>query len=229
MQHSKFDTYSYNSCKEVEGSLNQMKRILSNYEEQSSLENLSKEDLNDLIYRSEKIGISCRKSWENQEFFEEISKENDINSLENLFKNYKISVDFSNKILKISCPLTFKKEKPKNHKWNYMYKDYIKLSLKKWQEENDFNLDKSLETPIVIFMIRKGIGFNRSKICDNDNMENGRIINEICTVLGCSDNAMQMDLISCYRPVQNIDDCGMEFLVVERNNVESVLKQVLYM
>jgi hypothetical protein len=103
-------------------------------------------------------------------------------------------------------------------KENYILMNYVRAALIRWQEENGADLFQTLKPPLTVMIIRKGPAYDRQKICDNDNLENGRIVNEIMEALGCSDNAMVLDLYSCFRITEDAEDFGMEFVVFPRED-----------
>ena len=182
-----------------------------------SLESLGEDKLDNIIYRSEKIALSCRNS------LEKIVKEKPQNSsfyYEKPLENNPVKVDFNDNYLSIFTPFTFKRfYRDDSMKENYLLMNYVKSALYFYQKENKITLFRSLKTPLIVMIIRKGKSFNRMKICDNDNLENGRIINEIFDCLGYSDNVLQMDIFSCFRLVESDEQCGVEFLVFPADNL----------
>ena len=189
------------------------------------LKDLSIETLNNMIYLFEKSSLTCRKIIEkydkSQQELEGISIEND-----DLYND--ITVEFDGKFLSIKCPFTFKRFfKKESLKYNYVFMKYIKIALINYQKEHGIELKDYLKPPISVMIIRNGYKFNRAKICDNDNLENGRIINEIFDVLLQSDNANNMDLYSCFRANTEQEYYGMEFIVCSQKDFMSAYKRYI--
>ena len=224
MNNKLYETPSlFSSVSEVNNSLKKVIKITENNDE--LLENLSDEELNSILFNTEKIAISTRNAMENS-----VINTNENNEIFIDFdaKTNPVSVDFNGKILKISCPFTFKRFYRKgNMQENYLFRSYIVSALKSWQISSKTNLKNMIEMPLTVLIIRKGKSFNRSKICDNDNLENGRIINEIVDTLGYSDNVLQMDLYSCFRFSNEYKDYGMEFIVCSTKDFIDVYSEYL--
>lgn len=222
--------YGDKTCREIQTNLNVIEKKMSKYSPDEPIKKFDREDIDDIIYRSERVAISFRTELENarkDEITGVVLKDEPLNSLENLERNYKISIEFSDEILRIKCPFTFKKfDKKRKARENYMFINYINLALKKWSEENNFELERAIKSPLVVAIIRKGNRFNPTKLCDNDNMENGRIVNGIFYELNYSDNVMQMDLISCFRQVEDMENLGMEFVVTSRTNIGALIAEL---
>lgn len=136
-----------------------------------------------------------------------------------------VSITYNKEIMIVKTPLTFKRKwvmsKMKN---NYMLANQLKYALKKWQNEHG-SLYNSLNPPYILLMKRVDVSFNIYKICDNDNLENSRIINVMTQALGLNDNAIEMDLISTFKLTDNPNEVGSEFYIFEKKN----LKKYLYL
>ena len=104
---------------------------------------------------------------------------------------------------------------------------YVCSALNTWQNQNNIELFRSLQVPLIAMIIRKSTTFNRQKICDNDNLENGRIINEIFDALGFSDNALLMDIHSCFRLVSSEEKEGVDFIIFPLNLLEKHLDLIV--
>ena len=205
------------------------------YEE---LSNTSYDALDSVIYEAEKIALSCRRSLENisktdkdYENFGPIFPQKDDEILSTFDQNtalfyngkYPVNIEFTNGILKISTPLTFKRFYRKgNLKENYVLMVYVRNALIRWQKENYFDLYRSIETPMVLSIVRKTPNKKISGICDCDNMENNRIANEILDALGNTDNALVLSVFSTLVVTNDPDDYGMEFILCSKADFPSV-------
>lgn len=138
-----------------------------------------------------------------------------------------INVSYENDVLRVKTPLTFKRfNSNKNVKANYLMFDYVNAALKNWENKNNTKLMHLIEAPCLVIIKRKLVRFNRTRICDNDNMEVGRIINSIFDGLLYSDNAKNMDLFSCYRECSSKDDEGMEIVALSKANLSNHLDEL---
>lgn len=222
------------------------------------LEDLSLNELGDVIYRLEKTALSCRMAIERkgipdsigisgtdytkqlQEIpndLEYIEEENVLFSpstylrfsIDDIIKSQDsyIKVSFEKDVLRIQTPITFKRfNSNKNVKQNYLMFDYVNAALKNWEKKNNIKLKQLIEAPCIVVVKRKLVQFNKTRICDNDNMEVGRIVNAIFDNLLYSDNARNMDLFSCYRNCKTKNEEGMEFVVFAKKNLYSNLQEL---
>lgn len=212
--------YEHWSIKELEKSAEKIADICKSYgaeNEDKSLGLMSENDLDEVIFRSEKAAVSCRKIKEIRAMNDEVLIESDEEN-KNAFHDTsaEIRVEFDGKILKIMTPYTFKNKYEKaNHQANYLLQLYVRNALIRWQKENSVDLFHALTPPLILEIKRKTLSKTRS-VADNDNIENGRITNTIMNVLGVSDNWHNMSLYSCVEPVNDPDDGGMEFIIAEK-------------
>ena len=213
--------YPYITVEDVRRSLAKLGEIISGYNSENELNSISNDDASDIIYLAEKIDLSVRDSYESE-------TENDEETRKIATENLPVSVQFDGVRLTVKTPLTIKRAgRSQNEKHNYMLLNYVRAGIKKWQKDNDICLYKSLDWPLVAFIIRKGKSYDFRKICDNDNIENGRIINEIFSALGYSDNVRIMDLYTKFEVVSSPEEVGTEFILVSKKNREEVIR-VMY-
>ena len=225
MSEKLFDIISkYDTINSISSNYKNICDDLNDYNCFDKIADLNEELLDKIIYKSEKIALSCRYFLENKEDY--ISEKQQEIKEKNL-SNLPVEIDFKDKTLRIKTPLTFKRfYRDGSLKENYILMNYIKSSLIIWQKNNNFDLYRSIKSPFIILIKRKSNVYDRKKICDNDNLENGRIINEIVEALGYTDNAIQMDLISSYRYVDDVNESGMEFVIFSNEDLENHLNEL---
>ena len=214
----------YKKIKDLDQAVNRLEKILLDYGDQSSLNDLEITELSSIIYNTEKIALSCRQAIEEKEIVDEDYYDEDY--LKNCIMNLPIDVDYSNEILKIKTPLTFKRMyRDGSIKENYILMNYVKAALSNYSTTNK-ELYHSVNVPLVAIIKRISTSFSPTKICDNDNLENGRIINEVMSALGYSDNANVMDIYSCFRLCEDENESGTEFIFVKKDNFNDVFELI---
>ncbi len=207
--------------KEIDTTLQVCGRLLKRHGQFDLLTDLSEDELNEIIYRTEKSALSCRAALETRHREGVYTRSGNAHSGSDTGG---VRVEFDGRTLRVHTPFTFKRfYRDSSMKENYILMNYVRAALIKWQEENGTDLFQALKPPLTVMIIRKGPAYDRQKICDNDNLENGRIVNEIMEALGCSDNAMVLDLYSCFRITEDAEDFGMEFVVCPRSDVGEYL------
>ena len=206
----------YETVGELRASISKIAHTLKPFDDDFKLEDLPGNIVNDVIFAAEKADLSLRCASKNHEGTEP-------NSIGNLLEEQPVEVSFDGKMLIVKTPLTLKRSGLEaNDKHNYMLMNYARAALEKWQDTHAVSLFKSIEWPVVAFIIRKGNGNRIGGICDNDNLENGRIINEIFSALGYSDNVRIMDLCSKYEPAQSKSDIGTEFILISKKDKRAI-------
>ena len=206
----------YETVGELRDSLIKTVESLGKINAEESLENLPESIVNDVIFAAEKADLSLRCASENRTKTqpEIITKGID---------QQPVAITFDGRMLIVKTPLTLKRSGIEaNDKHNYMLMNYVRAALEEWQDKHGLSLYKSIDWPVVAFIIRKGNGNKIRGICDNDNLENGRIINEIFGALGYSDNVLIMDLCSKYEPAESKADIGTEFILVSKKEKEAI-------
>ena len=214
----------YKKIKDLDQAVNRLEKILLDYGDQSSLNDLEIAELSSIIYNTEKIALSCRQAIEEKEIVDEDYYDEDY--LKNCIMNLPIDVDYTNEILKIKTPLTFKRMyRDGSIKENYILMNYVKAALSNYSTTNK-ELYHSVNVPLIAIIKRISTSFSPNKICDNDNLENGRIINEVMSALGYSDNANVMDIYSCFRLCEDENESGTEFIFVKKDNFKDVFELI---
>lgn len=213
---------SLNSCDDFEQAVSDLNEVIKN---DPSLVRDEKK-LDEVIFIAENISVSARKILEGIEKDERfLDKKGALLSSEKIKspdrneryeaavmkKKHPVSVTYHDGKLIIKTPYTFKRfYKNRTLKENYLLMFYIRAALIDWQNETKFDLFQAIETPAVLTIKRKIARWKPNELCDNDNMENGRIANEIVDALGYSDNVMTLSVFSC---VEISEDAGMEFII----------------
>lgn len=217
--------YALNSIDKMKKSVKRVSDILDENSDKNSPVYISKSDLSSLVYECELLALSGRK------FIEIAEKNVEIQSKDFEFsynKNLPVSVDFSDDTLRVFTPLTFKRfYRDKSMKENYQLMNYVSAALKEWSEKNKFDLWHRVKLPLVVVIKRKSHKWTRSTIPDADNMENGRIINEIIiNTFGYSDNAMNMTIINTFKIIPESEPEGTEFIVFSKDSLGSHLNDI---
>jgi len=211
----------YKKIKDLDQAVNRLEKILLEYGDQSSLSDLEIGELSSIIYNTEKVALSCRQAIEDREINEEDYYDEDY--LKNCVMNLPVSVEYAEGVLKIKTPLTFKRMyRDDSLKENYVLMNYVGAALSNYSSANS-DIYHLVKTPLVAVIKRVSSSFSQSKICDNDNLENGRIINKIMSSLGYSDNANVMDIYSCFRVCEDENECGTEFIFISKDNKNALL------
>lgn len=143
-------------------------------------------------------------------------------------KDLPVTVVITEDALILKTPITIKKKSRESYERkneSYLLAQYAYTAIKKWQRENDVS-DQQLYQKLdadkfdLVFIIkRKAAVFNRNLHCDNDNLENSTIQNEICSALAIGDSCLHIDHIySCFR-VADPSETGTEFIITARKNL----------
>lgn len=216
MNNKKYNVVgAYIDIDKIKKAISHIEKSITNYEDYDSIAEVSEDDLDNILYRSEKLALSCRKA---MEYKENDDIENGNNIIRKSDEDMPVRVEFDDNILKIYTPFTLKRMyRDGSLKENYVLMNYVCAALKKWQEDNNFDLFMSINLPLDVYIIRRKMKWNRNSICDHDNLENGRIINEIFLALGYSDSPKNVDLHCMFRFVDKPEDEGMLFLIKNRD------------
>ena len=218
--------YNFLKVREMKSSADRIENLLENYENDAYVSQISLDNLDEILYKSEKISLTCRekineKIEDTESSVFEIGKKNAYY----FYKNYPVKVEFHDSELHVYTPLTFKRfYRNSSVKENYTLMNYVAMALKKWSDDNNFTLVSSIKTPLICVIVRRSMTWNRNKICDNDNLENGRIINTIIgDGLSCPDNALNMSVYTKFEFAESKADEGMEFIVFSEADLPSKL------
>jgi len=129
-----------------------------------------------------------------------------------------VEVTLENGILTIHTPFTFKRAGNKsNDRANFVFMNYIRAALKQYQYLNKIRLSDYVEKPFVFVIKRITDNAGINALCDNDNVENGRIVNEVCKAIGSSDNFCCMDIYSCARFNNEKPQSRMYFFIIPKS------------
>ncbi|MBR0417877.1 MAG: hypothetical protein IJI66_01765 [Erysipelotrichaceae bacterium] len=208
---------AYGNVVEINNALKHIDESLKKYDRYDGPEKMTYDDLDNVIYRAEKIALTCRAALE---YKEKTMGVFDKKEEKKYSENLPVSVNFNDGILEIRTPFTFKRMyREGSAKENYILMNYVRAALIEWQEKNDTDLFQIIKPPFDVYIIRRKMKWNSLQICDHDNLENGRIINEIFMALGYSDNARNVDLHCQFRLADKEEDEGMLFIVKSRNGV----------
>jgi len=199
----------------INRSINKTQRALLDIDGEVDLTTIPINELNEIVYNSEKIALSCRQAIEIKEYKEEGYFDETYEKI--CTKNNPVSINYADNILKIKTPITLKRmNRESTQKENYMLMNYVDVAIKDYTEKHGPLLE-SVKIPLVAIIKRTSPSFHSNKICDNDNIENGRVINEIMGAIGCGDNAMVMDIYSCFRICKSIEETGTEFIIAPQD------------
>ena len=212
------------------GLIDKMASITNRYGQQTALKNFSADDICLLSAAAERIDLRCRASMEEKR--KEIP-DWDMGSIElseGFMQDIPCRADFDGKALIVSTPLTIKRGNSKSpivQKDNYVLSTYVAVAIKYWQrlnpEVNIYLNEEFVHGELVCIIKRKASRYNKNIHCDNDNIENGRILNVMCSALGCSDNCKVMDLVSCFRESSNPENIGTDFIITKRKHLNYYL------
>ena len=222
-------------CSQLKKSLEMVTRILDSSSENQKLSDLSYDELDDMLYRLEKDSLSCRYFIGKKTVPKNITNDGSFYKKNSCFNNDfymskypnnmydDIQATFQNGVILVKTPLTFKRMKRQNSvKENYILIKYIEEKVRNCIKNNYSEILK-LQRPFTVIMKRKYVSYHQRLICDNDNMENGRVINAIFDALNRSDNVQEMDVISCARKVETAEEEGMEFYAFPSCDLEKHL------
>ena len=212
------------SIDELSHAVAHMQRQFIDKDSDENLASLPISELSEIVYEGEKIALSCRQAMEEKGYekgdyiikeYQEIST-----------KNIPVDVQYINGILRVRTPLTFKRMyRDGSLKENYMLMNYVEAALKEYIERNGSLFDK-VDIPLVAIIKRTSNSYDTNKICDNDNLENGRIVNSIMSAIGYSDNPMIMDIYSCFRVCKNIEEAKTEFIFTSYDKFKLIINEL---
>jgi len=216
------------STKAIKNHINTISKILEQYSDDTLLTDYTLEEISTLIYEAERIALNCRASCEDIEkvrgtYFDE-------SIVPTCLANNPCSVSFDGNSLIVKSPMTLKKggsSNPDNLKQNYTIMTYVSLALSLWKRQHpevDMFMQEGFTNGNLVCIIKRcAVKFNPTIHADNDNLENGRIINTMCSALGVSDNCNVLDLYSKFAKVDKKDEEGTEFIITSRNNLSKYI------
>lgn len=212
----------FEGCKHVDNHLKIEKIYRENGTKTEDI-NFSYEDLEALLTQYEIKTIGIRKLLAEKQ---QRDIDNNVNATDEVIcmKNYPVSFEFDSELMVVKTPLTFKRPIGENNKINnYLLSIYLENAIKKWKNKNNIVLKNAIQPPYIIVMKRLDTSFNIHKICDNDNLENSKIINTMTRALMIPDNAKCMDLYVTFEEVEKVEDCGMVFYLFEKSKIKKYI------
>ena len=209
---------------ELNTAIARMQRQFIGKDGTDSLTSLPVPELSEIIYQGEKIALSCRQAIEEKGHESENVCNGEYKYLST--KDVPVNVMYADGILRIKTPLTLKRMyKNSSLKENYMLMNYVDIAIQDYIEKNGLLFSK-VDIPLIAIIKRTSNDFSANKICDNDNLENGRIINTIMSSLGYSDNAMVMDYYSCFRICKHEEEVGTEFIFTSYDKFKLIINEL---
>ena len=212
----------FEGCKHVDNHLKIEKIYRENGTKTEDI-NFSYEDLEYLLTQYERKTIGIRKLLAEKQQ-RDIDNNANISIEVDCMKKYPVSFEFDGELMVIKTSLTFKKLIGENNKIkNYLLSIYLENAIKKWQNEHNVLLKNAIQPPYIIVMKRLDTSFNIHKKCDNDNLENSRIIYTMSRALMMPDNANCMSLYVTFKEVKKVEDCGVVFYLFEKSNLKKFI------
>lgn len=137
---------------------------------------------------------------------------------EKILHNLPVEIKFDGEIFIAKTPYVFKRGYGGDYSHvNYCVAEMVKLAIKNWLERNekdDLDFD-NLTRKRTLIILRRSKKFTIGSICDNDNIEAGRIVNAICDAFCISDNAKQLDHVIKYEKCDNESKNGTYFILMD--------------
>lgn len=207
----------------TKGTVTNLKHAEKILESAQDFSDLTRDELNEITFICEKSALNCRAALAGKR---EMSPSINLDLNMQPESQYHVSVTYENNVLIVTAPLTFKKyHSGKYLQENYTLSSFVKLELLKHQDQLE-KIRKQMEGPLVVVIMRIVLHASSRALCDNDNLENGRIVNDIFDFLNQSDNVSNMDLYSCVRECERPDEQGMKFIVFQQKNIHTCLKYI---
>lgn len=206
--------------KSIKHLLQRAEKLIENYGDNRKISDISLEDIEKLTQTGEKIGLICRASLEEREK-QDFDYFND--SYEALCtKNLPVSISFDGESLLIKTPLMLKRGSAKVTPGHYQLSEYLKAAAAVFSRNNpeiELTSHPAFDGPLIAIITRKAQKYNRTIHCDNDNLEVGRLINKLCSILGIGDNCTKIDMMSRFRECALPEDEGTEILLTSLKNI----------
>lgn len=210
--------------KSIKHLLQKAEKLLKNYSEESQISDMNISDIEKLTQAGEKIGLLCRASLEEREKQEFDYFDDSHTAL--CIKDLPVSVSFDGVTFLVKTPLMLKKGAAKVSPGHYQLSDYLKTAAILWRRNNpeiDLTSHPAFDGPLIAIITRRAQKYNRTIHCDNDNLEVGRLINAICSILGIGDNCTKIDMLSRFRECSLPDEAGTEILLTSLKNYDETL------
>lgn len=146
-----------------------------------------------------------------------------LNRYEDIAELCPVNVTLSKNRLRVFVPLTIKRKNSRSRRLGA----FVRYCLEEYQTENSVNLQKVFQTPVAVFCIRHVHKYTHA-IFDNDNNEDGPIVNEIFQFLGRTDNPNNMRLYANgVSIVPEEQPKGVEFIVCPLSDAKNVISEEL--
>jgi len=210
---------SYDQCdlkKQIKKTRNSCAKLLDNL---SKFDLASREDLENIydnLYENTRLSLMERGFLEKAERMEFPFEDYNYDRL--CTKDFPCKISITNDAFIIKVPLTIGRKNSSSKKiqaQNYQIGSLISTAI---AIEKERNIDDILalssyfsEEKLTMIVKRITDTFNRNTLCDNDNLEDGRVINTICNTLMVTDNCLKMDLVKCWRKATPEEEIGTEF------------------
>ena len=206
--------------KSLKNLLQASEKLLKNYSEESQISEIDLSDIEKLTQAGEKIGLLCRASLEEREKQEFDYFDDSYQAL--CIKDLPVSFSFDGKTVAIKTPLMLKKGSAKVKPGHYHLSEYLKAAAAVWKRNNpeiDLTASPEFEGPLIAVITRRARNYNRTIHCDNDNLEAGRLLNTLCSIIGIGDNCKKLDILTRFRECENDEEEGTEILITSLKNI----------
>lgn len=127
--------------------------------------------------------------------------------------------------LKIITPITCKKRSSKSSvsAEDFMLSNFLEAKISAWVYEHSDSEFRRLHRlfereELVCVLVRKGRKEEVSSFKDNDNIENGRLLNTMCRALSLSDSCDRMNLFSHYESVGEGEEPCTEITILRQKD-----------
>lgn len=207
--------------KSIKHLLQKAEKLLKSYSEESQISDMNISDIEKLTQAGEKIGLLCRASLEEREKQEFDYFNDSYTAL--CIQNLPVSVSFDGKVVAIKTPLMLKGGSLKVTPGHYQLSEYLKAAAVVWKKNNpeiDLTACPEFEGPLIAIITRRDQRFNKRIHCDNDNLEAGRLLNTLCSIIGIGDNCNKLDILTRFRECKNDEDVGTEILITSLKNYD---------
>jgi len=152
--------------------------------------------------------------------------ENDLASIARYMNSFQIRpaiVTFEHQVLRIFTQMTVGRKQYRK----YRIAEAIHDALELFQQDHAVKLSYHFEPPVAVFMIRHMHKISRA-VSDNDNNEDGAIINEVFSFLGMSDDVTCMRLYSSgVKRVSDDEKEGVEIIVAPLKLAPEIMENEL--
>jgi len=216
--------YKGRTVKSIKYLLDGMRTCMDQYQQETPLSDININDIEKLTQSGERIGLLCRASLEEREKLNSNYFEDSYEAL--CTQDLPVTFKYDDGSIIITSPITLKKGMQKVQPGHYQLSDYLKAAAIKWQRANpDIDLKNLPEFSerLIAVVTRRALTYNRNIHCDNDNLELGRLINTLCSILGIGDNCTKLDVLSRFRECLSDEECGTEIVITSVKNASKYI------